>query len=219
MNPAWRAFIEGTLYLDVAVPWQDDPAFAIIGQFPGLRDSIGGRITDALAQAAGLVQALTQVDVHAVVRARPAAEGLCLGFGMNALEPYDLLHTFALARVHAYEWIGEQVIEAAQMLAAFAEKEPTLPACIRLHHGTMSDLGALGTGSIRVVYVGNVFTPEIPVTEETFTRMVSETLRVLDAGGVVISRGSSGLLENALAPAGRLLLQTPLVSVFQKREG
>ena len=134
---------------------------------------------------------------------------------MNALEPYDLLQVFQLDLVHAYEWVGEHVIEAAQALAALRTENPLLPTRIRLHHGTMSELSALADGSIRVVYVANVFNPEIPMAPETFGRALEEIVRVLGAGGVVLSRGSSGALEAELAQHGRLLLQTPLVSVFQ----
>jgi hypothetical protein len=217
--PLWQDFLAGPLYPAPEIPWQDDPAFAIVNQFPGLRESIGGRLAEALVQTIGLVQALTQLDLPELVRRSSPAQGLCLGFGMNAMEPYDLLCTFALDQVHGYEWIGEHVLEAAQLLTALAQREPTLPARVRLHHGTISDLSALPDRSIRVVYVGNVFTHEIPLAPETLTRIVRETLRVLDDGGVVISRGSSGVFEDALAPAGRLLVQIPLVSVFQKQDG
>jgi hypothetical protein len=81
----------------------------------------------------------------------------------------------------------------------------------------MSDLRALPDGSIHVTYVGNVFTHEVPMTAETFARTVAEILRVLADGGILLSRGSSGALEAALRPAGTLLLDNPLVSVFQRR--
>lgn len=215
--PPWHGYIEGPLYADTEAPWRDDPAFDPLCQFPGLRDCIGGRIAEALEQAVGLVKAMTQVDLFSVVHARVQPQGLCLGFGMNALEPYDLLHVFSLAQVHAYEWIGEQVIEAAQTLLAFAKGDDTLAERIRLHHGTMSDLRTLPDRSMRVVYVGNVFTHEIPMTSETFHRSVNEILRVLDDEGILFSRGSSGALEAALQPAGTMLLHNPLVSVFQRR--
>ena len=215
--PLWHAFIEGPLYADAEAPWRDDPAFALLCQFPGLRDCIGGRIAEALTQALGLVKAMAHVDIVSTVHTHAQPQGLCLGFGMNALEPYDLLQVFSLARVHAYEWIGEQVVEAAQTLLAFTKGERWLSDQIRLHHGTVSDLSAVSNRSIQVVYVGNVFTHEIPMTPETFVRAIDEILRVLDDGGVLLSRGSSGALEAALNPAGTMLLQNPLVSVFQRQ--
>lgn len=218
-SPPWRAFIEGPLYADEEAPWREDPAFALLRQYPGLRDSIGGRIAAAVQQAVGLVQAMTQVDLVALVHAHARPQGLCLGFGMNALEPYDLLHEFSLSQVHAYEWVGEQVIEAAQTLLAFTQGVLTLPEQIRLHHGTISDLYALQNRSIQVVYVGNVFTAEIPMTEETFNRSVAEILRVLDDSGILLSRGSSGVLESALSAEGEFLLRNPLVSVFRRKKG
>ncbi len=213
----WQAFIDGPLYADAEAPWRDDPAFVTLCQFPGLRDCIGGRISEALTQAVGLVKAMTQVDLLSVVQASAQLQGLCVGFGMNALEPYDLLQVFSLASVHAYEWIGEHVVEAAQTLAAFAQGDGRLFEQIRLHHGTMSDLSALPDRSIHVVYVGNVFTYEIPMTQETFVCAVAEMLRVLADGGLVLSRGSSGVLETALSRAGKMLLRNPLVSVFQRQ--
>src|SRR6476661_2491027 len=132
----WQAFIDGQLYADGEAPWRDDPAFATLCQFPGLRDSIGGRIAEALHQALGLVKAMTHVDLFSVVHKGAQPQGLCLGFGMNALEPYDLLQVFSLVQVHAYEWIGEHVVEAAQTLLALAKGDNTLPARIRLHHKT-----------------------------------------------------------------------------------
>jgi hypothetical protein len=212
----WRDFIEGQLYTDAQTPWRDDPAFALLLQVPGLRESIGGRATLALTQAIGLVQALARVDLRQVVHAQRPAHGLCLGFGMNGLEPYDLLQVFALERVYGYEWIGEHLVEAAQMLEALRTQEASLPTRIRLHHGTISDLGALADGAIRVAYVANVFNPEIPMTSATFARAVKELVRVLSTGGIVLSRGSSGALETALTQHGRMLLQTPLISVFAK---
>ena len=215
----WHAFIEGAVYADAEALWRDDPAFATLCEFPGLRDSIGGRIAEALKQALGLVQVMTHVDLLSVVHTKARPQGLCLGFGMNALEPYDLLHVFSLAQVHAYEWIGEHVVEAAQTLLALAKGDDTLSDRIRLHHGTISDLHTLPDRSIQVVYVGNVFTHEIPMTPETFADTVDEILRVLDDEGVLFSRGSSGALEMALQPAGGMLLQNPLVSVFQRQRG
>jgi hypothetical protein len=215
----WHALIDGPLYSNKDAPWRHDPAFAAVCEFPGLRDCIGGRIAEALTQALGLVRAVAQIDLLSVVHSNVQPQGLCLGFGMNALEPYDLLQVFSLAQVHAYEWVGEHVVEAAQTLLAFAKKDDSLLTRVRLHHGTMSDLHALPDCSIQVVYVGNVFTHEVPMTPETFTRAVEEILRVLDDGGVLLSRGSSGALEAALRPAGKLLLHTPLVSVFQRQKG
>jgi hypothetical protein len=212
----WRDFIAGELYADAQTPWRDDPAFALLLQVPGLRESIGGRATAALHQAIGLVRALARVDLLEVVHAHRPAQGLCLGFGMNALEPYDLLQVFALDRVHAYEWIGEHIVEAAQMLQALRAKDASLPTRIRLHHGIISDLGAIADGAIRVAYVANVFNPEIPMTRETFARALKEIVRVLNVGGIVLSRGSAGMLEAELARHGRMLLQTPLISVFAK---
>jgi hypothetical protein len=213
---SWQDFIDGEVYEDAQAPWRDDPAYPLLLEFPGLRDGVGGRIAPALTQAIGLVKALTQVDLLAVARAHRPAQGLCLGFGMNILEPYDLLHVFALDCVHAYEWIGEHVIEAAQGLQTLRAQDPVLPTRIRLRHGTMSDLSVVAEASIRVVYVGNVFNPEIPMAPETFDKTLKEILRVLEVGGVVLSRGSSGALEVGLAPYGRMQLQIPLVSVFEK---
>lgn len=220
LTQAETAFLAGPIYAEAEIPWRDDPAFALLSQYPGLRDSVGRRVADALTQAIGLVQALARIDLrtlaHQCQPGQPAI-GLCLGFGMNLLEPYDLLRTFALDRVHAYEWMSEQVLDAARAYAALQSREPSLtPTQLRLHHGTISDLNALTDRSIRVVYVANVFNREIPMTAVTFDRALKEILRVLDSGGVVLSRGSSGALETELAPYGRLLLHTPLISVFQK---
>lgn len=210
-------FIEGPVYADTETPWRDDPAFALLCQYPGLRDSVGGHVADALTQAIGLVQAMTKIELRTVVHQRKPANGLCLGFGMNLLEPYDLLRTFALDCVYAYEWMREQVLDAARACATLQSQEPSLlPTQLRLHHGTISDLSALTDRSIRVVYVANVFNREIPMTAGTFDRALSEMLRVLDNGGVVLSRGSSDVLEAELVQHGRLLLHTPLISVFQK---
>ncbi|MCS6925290.1 MAG: methyltransferase domain-containing protein [Candidatus Binatia bacterium] len=215
-DQGWREFIAGDLYPDTAAPWATDPAFALVLRFPGLRDSVGGRVAAALRQTIGLVRAVRGVELLAVVQANRPALGLCLGFGMNVLEPYDLLQTFRLDQVHAYEWIGEQVIEAAQALQALRAAEPLLPTQIRLHHGTISDLRALADGSIHVAYVANVFTAEVPMGAETFTAAVGEILRVLAKGGILISRGSAGTLEAALRRVVQPLLETALVSVFQK---
>jgi hypothetical protein len=215
-NQGWRDFIAGELYADAQAPWCDDPAFALLLQVPGLRESLGGRITGALNQAIGLVRALSQVDLLEAIRARRPAHGLCLGFGMNTLEPYDLLQVFGLDQVHAYEWIGEHVIEAAQVLQALRAADRHLSERIRLHHGTISNLAAIADGAIRVVYAANVFNPEIPMTAETFAKAVKEIVRVSGVGGVVLSRGSTGALEAELSRHGRMLLQTPLISVFEK---
>ena len=210
-------FIEGPIYTETEAPWRDDPAFALLCQYPGLRDSVGGNVADALTQAIGLVQAMARTDLRTVVHHRKPANGLCLGFGMNLLEPYELLRTFALDCVHAYEWMREQVLDAARACAALQRQEPSLlPAHIRLHHGTISDLSALVDRSIRVVYTANVFNREIPMSTETFSCALGEMLRVLDSDGIVLSRGSADVLETELAQHGQLLLHTPLISVFQK---
>lgn len=216
MHENWRKFIDGPLYPDTEAPWRDDPAYQLLLQFPGLRDAVGGDIAPALMQALGLVQALAHFDLKALVRRRRPAAGLCLGFGTNLLEPYGLLQVFELDRVQAYEWIGEHVIEAAHSFLALEASEPNLSSRIRLHHGTISDLNAVADGSVCVAYVANVFNPEIPMASETFTNAVTELLRVVESEGVVLSRGSSGVFEEALAQHGRMLLQNPLVSVFQK---
>src|SRR5262245_30957298 len=215
----WRDFVEGELYTDAQAPWCDDPAFALLLHVPGLRESIGGRATAALHQAIGLVRALAGVDLLEGVRTHQPAQGLCLGFGMNGLEPYDLLQAFALERVYAYEWIGGHIIEAAQMLQGLRVEDASLPTRIRLHHGTISDLGAIADGTIQVAYMANVFNPEIPMTTETFARAVREIVRVLAVGGIVLSRGSSGVLEGELTRYGRMLLQTPLIWVIMKARG
>ena len=101
MTHAGTEFIEGPVYVDSEAPWREDPAFSLLSQYPGLRDSVGGRVADALTQAIGLVQAMTRVALRALAQQRLPATGLCLGFGMNLLEPYDLLRTFALDCVHA----------------------------------------------------------------------------------------------------------------------
>jgi hypothetical protein len=219
LTDGWQEFLAGPLYSDAEVPWRDDPAYALLLQFSGLRDSVGGQVAPALTQAIGLVQALARVDLLGLVRQQRPAYGLSLGFGMNLREPYDLLQTFELDAVHGYEWIGEHVVEAARSLQVLRTSVPDLATRIRLHHETMSDLSALATGAIRVVYVANVFNPEIPMAPDTFAAIVREVLRVLEPTGVLISRGSSGVLEEALMPHGRMLLRNPLVSVFQKGMG
>lgn len=219
LTPAESAFLAGPVYTEAEAPWRNDPAFTLLSQYPGLRDSVGGRVADALTQAIGLVQAMTQVDLHVITHQHRPATGLCLGFGMNLLEPYDLLRTFALDCVHAYEWMSDQVFDAARTYAALQSQDPTvLSTSLRLHHGTISDLRALADRSIQIVYVANVFNREIPMTAVTFDQALSEILRVLDHGGVVLSRGSSDTLETALVPHGRFLLHIPLISVFQKSD-
>ena len=96
VSEPWSDFIEGSVYPDNAVPWQHDPAYATILEYPGLRDSIGSHVAPALLQAIGLVRAMTQVNLLDVVRSHRPAVGLSLGFGSNAQEPYDLLKTFEL---------------------------------------------------------------------------------------------------------------------------
>lgn len=212
----WRAFIVGEVYPDEQVPWRDDPAFAAITAFPGLRESIGGRARPAIDQAVGLVRALQQRDLVEHVRAVAPAQGLCLGFGMNSVEPYDLLQAFQLDCVHGYEWIGSHVIEAAQALAALHAADRDLLRRIRLHHGTVSDLSAVADASVHVIYTANVFNREVPMTAETFACAVAEIRRVLAANGILLSRGSAGVLEEHLTSSGHWLLQTPLIAVFAK---
>lgn len=214
----WQVFIAGQLYAPANAPWCDDSAFAVISEHAGLRDSLGGDVARALTLTLEMVRATAGVDLLETAGAQRPAQGLCLGFGMNALEPYDLLRVFGLDRVHAYEWIGEQIVEAARMLQELRADDPLLPGRIRLHHESLSNLSALPDASIRIVYTANVFNPEIPMTPETFHGAIQEMLRVLSAGGAVISRGSIGTLESHLAPHGHMLLQTGLVSVFQKQE-
>lgn len=215
-NAAWRDFIEGPLHDADRAPWRHDPAFAVLAAESGLRDSIGGHAASVLTQVLGLVQALHRVDLKAVIHATRPARGLSLGFGMNVLEPYDLLQALELDVVHGYEWIDEQVIEAAQTLQSLRASSPDLSSRIRLHHSTIGDLSALENGSVRAIHVANVFNWEIPMMPETFEGAVREMLRVLGDGGIVFSRGSAGVLEESLAPHGHLLLHTPQVAVFQK---
>ena len=212
----WHDFIEGVVYPNDEAPWRDDPAYAAILEHPGLRDSIGGHVAPALQQAIGLVQAMAQVDVLEVMRIDRPVSGLCLGFGTNSQEPYDLLKTFELDCVHAYEWIGEHVTEAAKAFETVRTSERQLSTHIRLHHGTVRDLSALGDDSMHVIYTANMFTREIPMTEQTFEQSMQEILRVLAPSGFVISRGSAGILEQYLAQHLKVLLQNPLVSVLQK---
>ena len=213
----WQVFVEGEIYPDDQVPWQNDLAYATIFEYPGLRDSIGGHVAPALQQAIGLVKAMAQVDLLEVVRANRPAYGLCLGFGTNMLEPYDLLTVFEFDRVHGYEWIGAQVVEAAQFLHTRRAEDVQLPEKIRLHHGTISDLSALADESIQAIYTANMFNREIPMSEETFQGALHEMFRVLATDGFVLSRGSAGMLEQQLARQCRTLLNNPLVSVFQKQ--
>ena len=215
-DQSWQEFIEGEIYTDAEAPWRDDPAFVLLRQFSGLREGVGGRIAPALTQAIGLVRAVAGVDLARLVQAKRPSLGLCLGFGMNLLELYDLLTVFELDQIHAYEWIGEHVVEAAQALQSLRDKDPLLSTRLRLHHGTMCDLRAIADSSICIIYVANVFNAEIPMSPETFTGALQEMMRVLGPGGVLISRGSTGVLEGKLKRYGRLLLEIPLVSVFQK---
>jgi methyltransferase family protein len=214
--PPWHAFIEGVVYADAEVPWGNDPAYGMLQAFPGLRETVNGRIAAAITQTLGLVQALTQVDVLQSVHANRPARGVCLGFGMNALEPYDLLQACALDIVHAYEWIGAEVVDAAQMLDALRAFDPLLPTRIRLHHSTLRRLETLTDASVHVVYAASVFNDEIPMSAATFQGALREIVRVLAPGGFVVSRGSSGLLEAHLTPYGHMLLETPQVAVFQR---
>lgn len=215
----WQAFIAGPVYCADRIPWRDDPAYAVIHEHAGLRDSLGGHVGSALTLASGMVQATSQTPLAAIVQAQRPAYGLCLGFGMNALEPYDVLQAFDLDGVHAYEWIAEHVIEAAQMLENLCPENPSLAERIRLHHGTVSDLHVLDDASIRVIYTGNVFNHEIPMTPATFDGALQEILRVLAPTGVVLIRGSAGILETQLTPHGCMLVHTPLMAVFQKALG
>src|SRR5262249_17314219 len=158
-------------------------------------ESVNGRSAAALTQTLDLVQVLTHIDMRQVIRANRPSRGVCLGFGMNALEPYDLLHACGLDVVHAYEWIGAQVLEAAQLLAALRATALCLPTQIRLHHGTLSQLDTLADASVHVLYAASVFSHEIPMTQTTFHGALREIVRVLAPGGFMVSRGSSGMLE------------------------
>ncbi len=211
LEDAWQAFIEGPLFADSQIPWRDDAAFEVIAAHAGLRDSIGGHVKPALLQAIGLVSAMAQVELLDVVQAQRPAQGLCLGVGTHVSEALDVLQVFELDCVHAYEWIRDAVIEVAQAL----EHMDADPDRIRLHHGSLSDLSALSENSIRVIYTANVFTWEVPMMPETFDSAMAEIRRVLAVGGILLSRGSAGVLENHLVPYGRMLLSTPLVTVFQ----
>ena len=213
---SWSDFIEGPVYPDNAVPWRHDPAYATMLEQPGLRDSIGSHIAPALRQAIGLVQALAQVNFLDVVRSHRPAVGLSLGFGSNTQEPYELLQTCELDCVHAYEWVGEHIVEAARAFETLRAHEPRLTTRLRLHHGTVSDLSALSTSAIHLIYTANMFNREIPMSADTFARSVQEIVRVLAPGGCLISRGSAGVLERSLAQYLHVLLENPLVSVLQK---
>lgn len=212
----WQAFIDGPLYLSSRPPWHDDAAFAVILEQPGLRDSIGGPVAPALNMACELVRALAQHDIVTQIRSQRPSQGLCLGIGMNATEPYDLLHALQLDCVHACEWIGEHIVEAAEMLHALRCNEPDLPQRIRLHQASIRDLSFLPDAAIQVIYTANMFTREVPMQQQTFDLAVREIRRVLAAGGFVFSKGSAGELEKRLAPYGHLLLPYPPVTVFQK---
>lgn len=212
----WCDFIEGPVYPDHAVPWRHDPAYTTILEHPGLRDRIGGHVAPALQQAVGLVRAMTQVNFLDVVRSHRPAVGLSLGFGSNAQEPYDLLKTFELDCVHAYEWVGEHIVEAAKAFETLRANEPRLTTRIRLHHGTVRDLSALNNSSIHLLYTANMFNREIPMAEDTFERSMQEVVRVLAPSGCLISRGSAGMLEQYLAHYLHVLLENPLVSVLQQ---
>jgi len=216
VSEPWSDFIEGSVYPDNAVPWRHDPAYATILEHPGLRDSIGSHVAPALQQAIGLVRAMTQVDVLDGVLSHRPAIGLSLGFGSNVQEPYDLLKTFELDCVHAYEWIGGHIIEAAKAFETLRADDPRLTTRIRLHHGTVSDLSALNTASIHLIYTANMYNREIPMSEDTFERSMQEIIRVLAPRGCLISRGSAGVLEQSLARYLHVLLENPLVSILQK---
>lgn len=215
-QPDWQAFIDGPLYLSGPPPWHDDPAYELMLEQPGLRDSIGGPVAPALKMACDLVRALTQHDIMTQLCSRRPAQGLCLGIGMNAMEPYDLLQALQLDCVHACEWIGEHIVEAAEMLQVLRSKAPDLPQQIRLHQASIRDLSFLPDAAIQVIYTANMFTWEVPMQQATFDLAVQEIRRVLTSGGILLSKGSSGELEKRLAPYGRMLLPYPPVTVFQK---
>ena len=216
VGEAWRDFIEEGVYADRAVPWRADPAYRIILEHPGLRDGIGGSIAPALQQAVGLVHAVCGVDLFALTAGRKPAVGLCLGFGSNVSEPYDILTTCGLDRVHAYDWIGAHVVEAAQAFDRLRQTEPELVDRLRVHHGTVGDLRALEDASVHVIYTANVFNREIPMSDETFALALDEIVRVLAPDGRLVSRGSAGRLEAGLQRRLRVLFDNPLVSVLQQ---
>ena len=218
MGDAWRDFIEEGVYADRAVPWRDDPAYRVILAHPGLRDGIGGSVAPALQQAVGLVHAVCGVDLFALTAGRKPAVGLCLGFGSNVSEPYDILRTCGLDRVHAYDWIGAHVVEAAQAFDRLRRTEPELADRLRVHHGTVGDLSALEDAGVHVIYTANVFNREIPMSDETFDRALDEIVRILAPDGWLVSRGSAGRLEAGLQRRLRVLFDNPLVSVLQQPE-
>ena len=216
MGDAWRDFIEEDVYADPAVPWREDPAYSVILAHPGLRDGIGGSSARALQQAVGLVHAVCGVDLFALTAGRQPAVGLCLGFGSNVSEPYDIFTTCGLDRVHAYDWVGAHVVEAAQAFDTLRRTEPELADRLRLHHGTVSNLSALEDASVHVIYTANVFNREIPMSDETFDRALDEIVRVLAPDGWLVSRGSAGRLETGLQRRLGVLFDNPLVSVLQQ---
>ena len=216
VGDAWRDFIEEGVYADRAVPWREDPVYSIILAHPGLRDGIGGSVAPALQQAVGLVHAVCGVDLFALTAGRQPAVGLCLGFGSNVSEPYDILTTCRLDRVHAYDWIGMHVVEAAQAFDTLRKTEPRLADRLRLHHGTVGNLSALEDASVHVIYTANVFNREIPMSDETFDRTLDEIVRVLAPDGWLVSRGSAGRLEAGLQRRLLVLFDNPLVSVLQQ---
>ena len=213
---AWHDFIEEDVYADEAVPWCADPAYWVILAHPGLRDGIGGSVAPALQQAVGLVHAARGVDLFALTAGRKPAVGLCLGFGSNVSEPYDIFTTCGLDRVHAYDWIGMHVVEAAQVFDTLRRTEPGLADRLRLHHGTVGNLSALEDASVHVIYTANVFNREIPMSDETFDCALDEIVRVLAPDGWLVSRGSAGRLEAGLQRRLRVLFDNPLVSVLQQ---
>ena len=213
---AWRDFIEEGVYTDQAVPWRADPAYRVILEHPGLRDGIGGSVAPALQQAVGLVRAVRGVDLFAITAARQPAVGLSLGFGSNVSEPYDILKTCRLDCVHAYDWVGAHVVEAAQAFDTLRRTEPELADQLRLHHGTAGDLSVLEDASVHVIYTANVFNREIPMSDETFDRARDEIVRVLAPDGWLVSRGSAGRLEAGLKRRLLMLFDNPLVSVLQQ---
>ena len=214
----WRNFVDGPLYLASPPPWFDDPAYSLILAEPGLRDSLGGPVSPALRMACELVRALTEYDVVAHLRNQQHAQGLCLGFGSNLLEPYDLLRALPLGCVHACEWIGEHLVEAATMLQSLSADDPSLVRRIRLHQATIAALSFLNDATIQVIYTANMFTWEVPMQQKTFDLAIEEMMRVMTPGGVIFSKGSAGELERRLTPHGRMLLPHQPITVFQKPE-
>ena len=137
---------------------------------------------------------------------------------MNALEPYDLLQACALDIVHAYEWAGADVVEAAQMLDALRALDPLLPTRIRLHHGTLSRLETLTDASVHVVYAASVFNDEIPMSAATFHGALQEIVRILAPGGFAVSRGSSRAARSAPRPLWTSALRDAPGGGFSKRQ-